>query len=167
MTASTWHVAQLNISRPLEPLTSPRLAEFVAQLAEINALGEATPGFVWRLQSDSGDATDIQVASDPELIVNLTVWHTVEQLFDFAFRTAHTKVMVRRREWFERPTEAMAVLWWVPAGTIPTVDEAMARLAHLRSHGPTPHAFTFKQRYAAPPEVGPPVDMKPEPYCAM
>jgi hypothetical protein len=167
MTASTWHIAQLNVSRPLAPLTSPKLAEFVGQLAEINALAEASPGFVWRLQSDSGNATDIQVASDPELITNLTVWRTVEQLFDFAFRTAHTKVMVRRREWFERPTVAMVVLWWVPAGEIPTLDDAVARLAHLRAHGPTPHAFTFKQRYPAPPEVGPPVDMKPEPYCAM
>ena len=150
MTAPTWHIAQINVSRPLAPLSSPQLAEFVGQLAEINALGEAAPGFVWRLQSDSGNATDIQVASDPELIVNLTVWRTVEQLFDFAFRTAHTKVMVRRREWFERPTEAMAVLWWIPAGALPTVDEAMSRLEHLRAHGPTPHAFTFSKDFAAP-----------------
>ncbi|HET7502061.1 MAG TPA: DUF3291 domain-containing protein [Kofleriaceae bacterium] len=162
----TWYIAQLNVSRPLAPLTSPRLADFVAQLDEINALAEAAPGFVWRLKSEAGNATDIQVAGDPELIVNLTVWRTVDELFEFVFRTGHTQVMVRRREWFERPTEPMVVLWWIAAGEVPTLDEAMARLRHLRAHGPTPHAFTFKQRYPAPPAFGPPVDMKPEPYCA-
>jgi hypothetical protein len=130
-------------------------------------LADAAPGFVWRLPPAGDGAGDVQVPSDPELLVNLTVWRSVEDLFDFTFRTAHTKVMMRRREWFERPAAATLALWWVPEGEIPTVEGAMTRLAHLRAHGPTPHTFTFKQRYPVPPEVGPPVDMKPEPYCAM
>jgi hypothetical protein len=161
----TWHIAQLNVAHPLAPIDSPQLEAFVAQLDEINALAERSAGFVWRLASASGNATDIQVQDEPALIVNLTVWQSVEALFDFTYRTAHAKVMARRREWFARAVEAWMVLWWIPAGQVPTLAEARARLAHLREHGPSAHAFTFKERHPAPPDLGPPVDMKPERYC--
>ena len=162
--STTWHIAQLNVARAVAPLDSPELAEFMAALDGVNALAEATPGFVWRLKSDSGNATDIKVENDPKFIVNISVWATVEQLFEFV-RSAHTKVMVRRREWFEKPGAAFQVLWWVPAGHQPTIEEAMARLSYLRQHGPTAYAFTFKERYPVPYVGGTPEDMKPEPYC--
>ncbi len=160
-----WHIAQLNVARAVAPLDSPELVEFMAALDGVNALAEASPGFAWRLKSDSGNATDIKVGDDPKFIVNMSVWESVDALFAFVYRSAHTKVMVRRREWFEKPAEAFQVLWWVPAGHLPTIDEAMERLRHLREHGPTVHAFSFKERYPGPGETGEPTDMKPEPYC--
>jgi hypothetical protein len=158
-----WHIAQLNVARAAAPLDSPRMAEFMAALAGVNALAETSPGFVWRLV----DATGVSVPTDPGVLVNMSVWQSVEDLFAFVYRSAHTPFMVRRREWFQPAGGPYQVLWWVPAGAAPpTVDEAMARLAHLRSHGPSAHAFTFKQRYPAPGAGGAPTDMQPERYCA-
>jgi hypothetical protein len=162
---STWHIAQLNVGRSVAPPGSPELADFMAALDRINALAESSPGFVWRLQSASGNATDILVSDDPRSLVNMSVWSSVESLFDYVYRSAHTDVMKRRREWFEKPTEAHQVLWWIPAGHIPSVEEALQRLAHLRREGPTARAFTFSRRYPPPGELGSPQDMKPEPYC--
>ena len=162
---STWHVAQLNVGRAVAPPGSPELADFMAALDRINALADAAPGFVWRLQSAGGNATDILVSDDPRSLINMSVWSSVESLFTFVYRTAHTAVMQRRREWFEKPTEAHQVLWWVPAGHIPTTEEALERLAHLRREGPTARAFTFSRRYPPPGELGAPEDMRPEPYC--
>jgi hypothetical protein len=160
-----WHIAQLNVGVTVAPLDSAELADFVAALDGVNALAEASPGFVWRLKSDSGNATDVRVGDNPNFIVNMSVWESVETLFEFVYRSMHTKVMSRRRDWFEKPDRAYHVLWWVPAGHQPTVEEAMARLDHLDKHGPSPHAFTFKERHPAPGENGGPTDMKPEPYC--
>lgn len=166
MTELAWHIAQLNVGRLLAPPESPVVADFMASLDRINRLAEASPGFVWRLKSDTGNATDIRVGDDdPQFIINMSVWASVETLFDFVYRTAHTQVMVRRRQWFERPDVAYQVLWWVPAGYRPTPEEALARLAYLREHGSTPWAFAFKQRYAPPQSAGAPTDMQPEPYC--
>ncbi|MBI3710909.1 MAG: DUF3291 domain-containing protein [Proteobacteria bacterium] len=165
MNDTAWHIAQLNVARTVAPLDSPVLAEFMAALDGVNALAEASPGFVWRLKSDSGNATDIKVSDDPNFLVNMSVWQSVEALFAFVYRTGHNKVMVRRREWFDKPAEAYQVLWWIPAGHVPTVAEALARLAHLRAHGPTAHAFTFSERYPVPGAAGDPTDMRPEPYC--
>jgi Domain of unknown function (DUF3291) len=162
---SAWHIAQLNVGRAVAPPGSPGLADFMAALDRINALAESSPGFVWRLQSDSGNATDILVSDDPQSLVNMSVWSSVESLFDYVYRSAHTDVMKRRREWFEKPTEAYQVLWWIPAGHVPGVAEALERLAHLRREGPTSHAFTFGRRYPPPGEAGSPENMRPEPYC--
>jgi hypothetical protein len=161
-----WHLAQINVARPLAPLDSPQLAEFVAQLDAVNALAEAAPGFVWRLSGASGNATDVHSVEDPSLIVNMSVWASAEALFEFVYKTMHVKVMARRREWFER-IEVFQALWWVPIGHKPTVEEAMARLRMLRDNGPSRDAFTFKQRYPAPSDAGHPTDMKPEPYCVV
>jgi Domain of unknown function (DUF3291) len=160
---AAFHIAQLNVARALAPLDSPQLADFVGQLDAINALADTSPGFVWRLVGDGGSATDIRVA-DPSIIVNMSVWESPEHLFDFVYKTAHAKVMARRREWFER-MQTFQVLFWVPAGHRPTLDEAFARLALLEERGPSPDAFTFKQRYPAPGGGGRPTDMQPEPYC--
>jgi Domain of unknown function (DUF3291) len=144
------HVAQVNIGLPREPLTSELLADFVAALDPINALAEASPGYVWRLQTVDGDATNVRGFGDDRLIINFSVWESVEALADFVFRSAHTDVMRRRRTWFEQMREAYAVLWWIPAGHIPTIGEAEERLALLRAHGPSAEAFTLREPYAAP-----------------
>jgi hypothetical protein len=161
-----WHIAQLNVARAVAPPGSPALADFMAALDRINALAESSPGFVWRLQSSSGNATDILVSEDPLFLVNMSVWSSVESLFAFVYRSGHTEVMKRRREWFEKPAEAYQVLWWIPAGHIPSTQEALERLVSLRREGPTERAFNFSQRYPAPGESGSAEDMKPEPYCA-
>jgi len=149
------HLAQLNIALPREPLTSPLLAGFVAALDPINALADESPGFVWRLQDDDGDATGIRGFGDARLIINLTVWESVESLADFVFRSAHTDVMRQRRQWFDPMPEAYTVLWWIPAGHIPTIEESEERLDLLRTNGPSPEAFTLRQPYDPPQSVEP------------
>ena len=147
---SGYQLAQLNVAWAKADMDDPLMADFMANLDRINALAERTPGFVWRLQSDSGNATDIQVTDDPRFIVNLTVWQDADSLFDFVYKSAHTPIMARRREWFEKRSEAIQVLWWVPAGHRPSVREALARLGRLNKEGPTEKAFTFKRRFPPP-----------------
>ena len=165
MTQSNWHLAQLNVGRIVAPTDSPVLAEFMSALDGINALADRSPGFIWRLQGDNGNATQILPTPDPYFLINMSVWRSIESLFDFVYRSAHTHVMARRREWFEKPVEAYLVLWWVPAGYIPSTEEALARLAHLHASGPSPYAFTFRQHYPPPDADAAPGDMKPEPDC--
>ncbi len=124
------------------------LAEFLAALDPINALADDAPGFVWRLQTDDGNATSIRAFEDERMILNMSAWESVQDVMQFVYRSGHVEVMQRRREWFERIPMHM-VLWWVPAGHLPSVDEALDRLAHLREHGPTPYAFTFKAHFPA------------------
>jgi hypothetical protein len=145
-----FEIAQLNVSRALAPLDAPQLADFVAQLDAVNAIAEASPGFRWRLQGESGNATGVRVEGDPLLIVNLTVWATVEDLHAFTYRSGHRAVLARRSEWFERPEGPSTVLWWQPEGTIPELGDALRRLELLADHGPTPDAFTFKRRFEPP-----------------
>ncbi|HVZ01853.1 MAG TPA: DUF3291 domain-containing protein, partial [Dongiaceae bacterium] len=124
---SGWHIAQMNVGVTVEATDHPQLADFMNQLDEINALADQAPGFVWRLQSDSGNATDIKPSDNPNFIVNMSVWSSVESLFDFVYKTAHRLVMARRREWFEKPAQQYQVLWWIPAGHKPSVEEGLAR----------------------------------------
>jgi Domain of unknown function (DUF3291) len=149
MTEADVHLAQANVARLLAPLDSAQLEAFVDLLAPINALADASPGFVWRLQDASGNATGIRFAPDPMVIVNLSVWESREALWQFVYRTRHMDLLRRRREWFERHLEPYLVLWWLPTGTIPSTDDAHERLAALRSRGPTPFAFTFGEGFAA------------------
>ncbi len=151
---SPHHLAQLNVARARAEMDDPVMAGFVARLDEINALADHSPGFVWRLQTDDGDATAIRVFPDPLMLVNLSVWESVEALREFTYRSAHTGVMRRRAEWFERMDRPHLVLWWVPAGTVPTLDEAKERLELLRAQGPCPEAFTFRERYSPPSRSG-------------
>ena len=147
----TWHLAQLNIGRLLAEVDDPSVADFMDNLDAINALAEATPGFVWRLQTDEGNATAIRAFSDdPLMVLNLSVWESIESLADFAYRSAHTPFLRRRGEWFERLGEAYLVLWWIPAGTVPTVEEALDRLDHLKRFGPSDGAFTFRSPFPHP-----------------
>ncbi|WP_340376237.1 DUF3291 domain-containing protein [Streptomyces sp. SS7] len=147
---AAFELAQVNVARLRFPLDSAELKDFVDALDPVNADADAADGFVWRLQSQEGDATGIEVFGDAWLIVNMSVWQDMDALTAYMYQGRHREMLARRREWFERVREAMATLWWVPAGHRPTVAEAEARLLHLRTHGPTPYAFTL--RTAFPPE---------------
>ncbi len=149
-----FHLAQFNIARTFaSSLEDPILADFMAQLDEVNALADASPGFVWRLQDESGNATAIDGYDDPRVIVNMSVWESMEALFEYAYKSGHAKVLARRKDWFEKLEGPSMVLWWVPAGHEPTIEEARERLDRLAAHGPSERAFTFKQRYEAPAPV--------------
>ncbi|HYJ60260.1 MAG TPA: DUF3291 domain-containing protein [Actinomycetota bacterium] len=150
MADPAWHLAQINIGRLLAPVDDPLIADFVAALEPVNALADASPGFVWRLQTEAGDATALRPYEDDLIIVNMSVWTSLEALRAFVFDGPHVDVLRRRREWFEVMAEAYTTLWWVPAGTIPTIDEAKERLAILEARGPSPDAFTFRAPVAAP-----------------
>jgi hypothetical protein len=150
------HLAQLNIGRLVAPLTEPHLAGFVAGLEPVNALADAAPGFVWRLQTEDGDATAIRPFEDDQLLVNMSVWRSVQALANFVYSGPHRAIMVRRREWFVPMRESFQVLWWVPEDALPSVAEALERLAHLREHGPTPlrSPSAARSRLPAPPRSG-------------
>ena len=143
-------LAQVNVARLREPMDHPLIRDFAEALAPVNALAEAAPGYVWRLQDEAGNATAIRVFDDDLMIVNMSVWDSLDALSDFVFRTDHSGYMRRRREWFQKMEEAYAALWWVTDGHEPSPQEARDRLEHLRVHGPTAYAFTF--RAAFPPE---------------
>ncbi len=146
---SRFHLAQINVGRTIAPLEDPRLAGFVERLDDINALADCSPGFVWRLQSDSGSATDIILTPDPNFIVNMSVWDSIESLFAYVYKTDHTRVMALRRQWFEKPSGAFMALWWVPAGSLPSAEEGLRRVELLDRKGPTAEAFTFKMPFDA------------------
>ena len=147
---TSYHLAQINIGKIRGPIDGPIMAVFVAGLEPINALADAAPGFVWRLQTDSGNATSIHVYDDDMLLINMSVWQSVEALHEFVYRTEHAAFLKNRLEWFERFEGIYMTMWWIPAGTIPTPREAKERLEHLEQHGPTPYAFTFKTRFPMP-----------------
>jgi hypothetical protein len=148
---TAYHLAQVNVGRLLAPVDDPRIDDFRNALDHINALAEAQPGFVWRLTGEGNDATDIRPdEDDPLLAINVSVWASVEELAAFAYRTEHRNYVRRRLQWFEPATQPIFALWWVPAGHTPGLAECLECLAHLRAHGPTQHAFTFKQRFEAP-----------------
>ena len=144
-----FHLTQLNIAILKEPLDSPVLADFIANLERINALAENSPGYIWRLKTEEGNATAFRPL-DENTIVNMSVWKDIESLRHYVYRSAHTEIMSRRKEWFERMPEAFMVLWWIPENHIPTINEALDKLEHLRQHGPTPNAFTFRNSFPAP-----------------
>jgi hypothetical protein len=150
---TAYELAQVNIARLREPLDSPLLKDFVDGLAPVNADADAADGFVWRLQTEDGDATSVPVLGDPWLIVNLSVWRDPEALKAFMYTGRHRELLRRRREWFARLSEAVTALWWVPRGHRPTVAEAEARLLHLRAHGPTPYAFTLRTSFPPGPAL--------------
>jgi hypothetical protein len=148
-----FNVVQLNVARLRSPLDSPELSDFVAWLEPINAIADHSPGFVWRLQTDEGNATSIRVFDDDMMIVNMSAWESVEALAGFVYGSDHRSVFARRKEWFERIEDAYVVLWWLPAEEVPTVEEGRRRLEQLRANGPTADAFTIKTWF--PPPTGP------------
>lgn len=141
------HLAQLNIAKVKYPLESIEMKEFVDNLEPVNATAESSEGFVWRLKDDSGNATQIQAFDDPAIITNMSVWESIEALKNFMFRTHHVDFLRRKKEWFEKLPEDSYVLWWIPEGHRPTLQEAKERLYHLRENGDTPYAFSFKSNF--------------------
>ena len=140
-------LAQLNIALAKYPLDAPEIKEFVDNLELVNGIAESSEGFVWRLKDESGDATNIQAFDDPNMIVNMSVWDSVDSLKNFMFRTHHRDFMRRKGYWFHRLPEDTYVLWWIEEDDIPTLEEAIERLEHLREVGDTPYAFTFKTNF--------------------
>jgi hypothetical protein len=150
---SKWYLAQINIGRITGvDMNDPVMSEFVAQLDEVNTLAENSEGFVWRLKDESDNATALHPYDDERIIVNMSVWQTVEHLEAFTYKGRHVEVLKKRRNWFESMGKPVTVLWWIPAGHVPTLDEAKERLKHLQDNGPSVYAFDFKTRIAQPTE---------------
>jgi hypothetical protein len=147
---SAYELAQLNIGIIKAPMDSSEMAGFASNLDRVNALAEATPGFVWRLQTEEGDATAIRPFQNESMLVNMSVWQDVDSLSQYVYNSAHVDLMRKRREWFERINEAFLVLWWVAKGHRPSVSEAVVRLELLRKNGPTSEAFTFRHAFPSP-----------------
>ena len=143
------HLAELNIGRVRYPLDDPRMAGFVDNLDLVNGLAERSEGFVWRLKDDSGDATSIQAFDDPRVIVNMSVWESVEALERYVWQTVHKRFYGRRHEWFDKMDGPYFVMWWVPQGHRPTVQEAIERLQSLKDNGPSDFAFGWESLPAA------------------
>lgn len=151
---SVHELAQVNIAVAREPLDGELLADFVAALDPVNERADGATGFVWRMQGEEGNATDVRgFGGDPNLIINMSVWRSLDALREFVYRDPeHLQVMRQRRKWFSR-LDFYMVLWWVPEGHRPTIAEAEERLEHLRAHGPTPTAFTFRTSFDSPTAV--------------
>jgi len=141
---SKYHIAQVNIGRIRASLDDPIMAGFVARLDEINALADRSPGFVWRLQASEGNATYLRPYDDDRILINMSVWETVDALKHYVYRSVHAELLRQRHEWFEKFAGAYLALWWVPVGHTPGIDEAKKRIAYLDAQGPTQFAFTFK-----------------------
>lgn len=139
------HLAQYNIARARAPLGDPLLGDFVAAIARLNEAAERAPGFVWRLKDESGASSAyVRAYDDPRMLVNLSVWESVDALRAYTYAAPHIELFRRRAEWFEPHAGPSLVLWWIEAGHKPTVEEADARLRHLAVHGPTEYAFNFR-----------------------
>jgi hypothetical protein len=147
-----FHLAQVNIGRVRAPLEDPIMEGFRSQLDSINALADRTPGFVWRLQTDEGNAMAIRPFADERMAINLSVWQSLESLQQFVYKSVHVGPLRDRKQWFEPIEGPILALWWIPAGHVPSVGEAIERLRHLQLHGPTAEAFTFRQPFP-PPDV--------------
>ena len=144
------HLAQVNVGRLRAREGSPEVAEFIAALEPVNALADRSPGFVWRHEAEAGVGHLTPGGADDELfVVNLSVWESYAALHEFTYRSAHSGFLRRRLEWFERPSGPIIAMWWVEEGERPTVDQALARLEHLRTHGPTPRAFSLMRQFDA------------------
>lgn len=148
---SGYHLAQLNVGLAQAATDSTVMAGFMAGIDPINALADAEPGFVWRLQDGDGPGATALRPRGPDFMVNMSVWESLEALRAFVYRNGpHLDFMRLRREWFHRMAQEHLVLWWVPAGHIPDLDEGLSRLDLLCRQGPSPLAFTFRDPYDAP-----------------
>ena len=143
-----YQLAQINIARARGPLDGERMRGFMEALDEINALAERSPGFVWRFKTEAGNATSVRAFADPRLLVNVSVWESVDALRAYVYRSRHGRFFARRGEWFEKMDTAHLALWWIPGGALPTLEEAKARLDMVAERGDSPEAFTFAQIYS-------------------
>jgi hypothetical protein len=142
------HLAQMNIAHLRAPIDSSELAEFVALLEPINTIADDHAGFVWRMKENDEDPTATLVHQyGDHLLLNFSVWESLQPLWDYTYRSVHLGVLQRRREWFLRIAEPYMVMWWIPEGHVPTFAEGWERLNRLKTEGPSPQAFTFKDSY--------------------
>ena len=141
------HLEQINVATSLYPLDDSRMSEFINALGSVNAIADSDPGFIWRLQDDSGSSVDIRDTEHGDLLINMSVWRSVEALHAYVFRTMHSESLADRKQWFHHDPRPTSALWWVPAGEIPSVKQGLARLDALRELGPRAQAFTFRQRF--------------------
>lgn len=146
---SNYELAQLNVGKLIAPANSPIVAEFFDNLDRVNALAESSPGFLWRLQDEDGNATSLRPFGE-DVLVNMSVWKDVESLQQFVYKSAHAKIMYKRANWFERSTQVHMVLWWIPAKTRPSMTDAGLRLESLLAKGDTAYAFSFKHVFPMP-----------------
>ena len=153
-----YHVAQVNIGRIRAELSDPIMDRFVRRLDEINGLADTSPGFVWRLQTSEGNATYLRRFADERMLLNISVWESVEALRNYVYTSAHRELLRERHAWFEKFEGVYMALWWVPAGHVPGIDEAKRRLAHLEAHGPTQFAFTFQNVFSVDEEYQSAID---------
>jgi hypothetical protein len=153
MTIHEFHLAQVNIARLIEPLDSQRLADFVAALDSVNASADLAPGFVWRLKTEEGNATSLSafewdLEESSGVLTNMSVWQSYEALREFVFSPLHHEVLRKKKSWFFNVAEATTALWWIPAGTIPTLEDAESKIRYLRKNGPSPLAFDLAAKYS-------------------
>jgi len=146
----TYHLAQINIVEALFPLDDPRMKDFVDQLPAINAEGENSPGFVWILKDETETAVNFVIFNNPNILVNMTVWESIDALKDFIYKGDHLKTFVRRKEWFVAMKKSHLALWWIPKGHIPTLVEAAQKLEKLWKEGPSKDVFTFRKLFPPP-----------------
>ena len=147
---SNYHLAQINIAKMKASLDDPIMAEFAEALDEVNLVAEQSPGFIWRLQTPSGNATDLRAYSDPKMLVNISVWQSVEQLKVYVYQSLHREFFIRRRKWFEKYQGEHFAMWWIKAGHLPSMEEGKAKLKYLELHGDTPECFTFTEPHSPP-----------------
>jgi hypothetical protein len=137
-------LAELNVGRLTAPTDHPSVADFMNNLDRINSMGRRMPGFVWMMEG-SGEPgtgnTEAKIDGDPLHVANLTVWEDVASLENFVWNTAHRQFYARKAEWFEALKEMHFVMWWVPDGHRPTLDEALEKLAYRQAHGDSETAF--------------------------
>lgn len=151
MEENNWHLAQINVAKMIGVnIDDPVMAKFVGQLDEVNALAEGSPGFVWRLKDESNNATSLNPYHDNQIIINISVWESLEALQKFVYHGRHAEVLRGRKDWFVNFGQPFTTLWYIPAGHTPTVEEATNRLKSLQEHGPTAYAFDFKNRFPKP-----------------
>ena len=147
---ASFHIAQVNVAQAKADMESELMRGFVSRLDEINALADRVDGFIWRLQEDSGSATAIRVFDDPLLLINMSVWADLEALKHYVYKSLHVELIKDREAWFNKMGESHQALWWIPAGHIPSTEEAQKKLEYIRKHGPSAEAFTFARPYPTP-----------------
>lgn len=145
-----YQLAQINIATAKGSMNSELMKSFVDRLDEINRLADQSPGFIWRLQTEAGDATSIQAFDDPDIIVNMSVWESIEALKNYVYKSMHIELIRGKDSWFNKPISVYQVLWWVPVGYLPSTDEGKQKLEYLQKNGPSKDAFTFAKPFKPP-----------------
>ncbi len=148
---SHYFIAEINIAKMKGvDINDPIMKEFVENLDAVNQIAEKSEGFVWRLKDENNNATILNPYNDETIIINVSVWKSIETLENFMYRTFHSDFLKRRKEWFLTYGSAHTAMWWIPEGHIPTMQEAVDKLSFLQTNGPSPNSFDFRHKFPAP-----------------